>query len=226
MRPQRQEILVKVRLGSCIHTLKYFFFNVKIHNLKWKLKSKGWLRRRARAKRWKDSSWLDDEEAREEFWLDAWRVWGCRRPAGAEGRVESSFGPSPRENVSHCQRGKMEEREWRWKWEVRKRKEKTGRLGRRRRTQTGEKVGRRGAASAPESMRLDDGRSEETTSYFDGVAVFWMLEHGDMQSHWKSCGSTSQSRHKHTLWMHKQTETHSLSFKLLFCNWWLLGICW
>lgn len=37
---------------------------------------------------------------------------------------------------------------------------------------TGEKVGRRGAASAPESMRLDDGRSEETTSYFDGVAVF------------------------------------------------------
>lgn len=124
MRPQRQEILVKVRLGSCIHTLKYFFFNVKIHNLKWKLKSKGWLRRRARAKRWKDSSWLDDEEAREEFWLDAWRVWGCRRPAGAEGRVESSFGPSPRENVSHCQRGKMEEREWRWKWEVREKKRK------------------------------------------------------------------------------------------------------
>lgn len=105
-------------------------------------------------------------------------------------------------------------------------KRKTGRLERRRRTQTGEKVGRRGAASAPESMRLDDGRSEETTSYFDGVAVFWMLEHGDMQTHWESCGSTSQSRHKHTLWMHKQTETHSLSFKLLFCNWWLLGICW
>lgn len=30
-----------------------------------------------------------------------------------EQKEESSFGPSPRENVSHCQRGKMEEREWR-----------------------------------------------------------------------------------------------------------------
>lgn len=67
------------------------------------------MKRKGNEKRRKDRSWLDDEEARGEFWHDAWRVRGCRRPAGAEGGEESVFGLSPRENVSDCQRKRERE---------------------------------------------------------------------------------------------------------------------
>lgn len=38
---------------------------------------------------------MENEEARGEFWPDAWRIRERRRAAGAEGRGLSSFGPSP-----------------------------------------------------------------------------------------------------------------------------------
>lgn len=59
--------------------------------------------------------------------------------------------------------------------------------------------GRRGATSRLESKEVEGGRgggrwgrSEETTSRFDGAAALWMLEQGDARAHSESRGSTSQ----------------------------------
>lgn len=109
---------------------------------------------------------MENEEARGEFWPDAWRIRECRRAAGAEGRGLSSFGPSPRRETFARERRRevkgLEVDE----------EEGTKRRASRR---EGER-GRRGAASWLQSRRLTDEeenwRSEKTTSYFDGAAVF------------------------------------------------------
>ncbi len=120
---------------------------------------------------------MEDEEARGEFWPGARRVRGCRRPAGAEGRRVSSFGPSPRENVGDRRGGEKGGEGM----EVEKRK-------------IGEKD-RRGATSRLVSRRLREGgrgggRGEEgggdqrrQQAALMELLRFWMLEHGDTQTH-------------------------------------------
>lgn len=88
--------------------------------------------RKWRERRRKDRSWLEDEEARGEFWPGAWRVRGCRRPAGAEGGGVSSFGPPPRgKTLATAREGRKEAREWRWMRKKARKEEDRGGGGRR-----------------------------------------------------------------------------------------------
>lgn len=102
-----------------------------------------------------------------ERWHDAWRVRGCRRPAGAEGGEESGFGPAPRENGGDCQGERQDGGEG-----------LAIKRGRREKQSTEEERMERCDLTVRE-QEVEGGRgggggrrSQETTSSFDGAAVF------------------------------------------------------
>lgn len=169
-----------------------------------------------------DHSRLYDEAAGELFWRDAYRDRGCRRPAGAEGR-ESSFGLPPRENVSECHREEQKEeregREGEYGGGDRNRKER--REKERCNLMAGEKEIKEGRGGGWGEIRGDNKLLIELLCF-----QCWNM---DIQGLTERAVEGHHRLQTQTLTVDLQTDKHiqySLSFKLLFCNWCLLGICW
>ena len=172
--------------------------------------------------------------ARGEFWPDAWRVRGCRRTCRSRRRTRRrSVEPWPVTNGENvCQRergggtgggqGRWEERRRRSKEGVRK-----GRVGRVHDLTAREAGGfPRGGGGRKRGGEI---RGDKERLWW-GCCVLnagtWRLSEGELWKHITARRRRRQtSRDTHCGRVNRRARSLS-AFKLLFCNWSLLGICW